>query len=280
MNRLASTHVHLNRSTSDNWESFAGHRDTLTELILKTTPARGRVCILGAGNCNDIDLARLLESCAEVHLVDLDEEALRRGVERQCVSGQAGLHLHGNVDVTACLDDMTGWSSRTTLTDADVQRCVTAPSEIVTSLLPAPFDAVVSACLLSQVIDSVVEALEERHPRFIGAVQAVRLGHLRLLARLIAPAGSGILCTDIVSSDTVPELATVAPGELFTTLRRLVEAQNFFHGLNPAVLDSVLRTDPALQAQIAEIGYRAPWLWHQRDRCYAVLAATMRKRAA
>jgi hypothetical protein len=35
---------------------------------------------LGAGNGNDIDLARLLDRFEQVHLVDLDSEAVIHGV--------------------------------------------------------------------------------------------------------------------------------------------------------------------------------------------------------
>ncbi|HET6918309.1 MAG TPA: hypothetical protein VFI46_02465 [Jiangellaceae bacterium] len=68
-----------NLETRDAWHTFAGHREHLMSLI-EGLPPGGRLGILGAGNCDDIDLARLLDRFEQVHLVDLDSEAVIHGV--------------------------------------------------------------------------------------------------------------------------------------------------------------------------------------------------------
>ena len=59
----------FNAESFDQWAGFADHRRRVSGL-LATGP--GRLCVLGAGNANDLDLATLLEVHREVHLVDLD----------------------------------------------------------------------------------------------------------------------------------------------------------------------------------------------------------------
>jgi len=47
---------------------------------------------------------------------------------------------------------------------------------------------VASTCVLSQLIEVVIQSVGVAHPRFLELVQAVRIGHLRLLMHLVAPA--------------------------------------------------------------------------------------------
>ena len=52
-----------NRSTRGHWTYFASHRAEIQKLLVTDvgppTAAR-RLCVLGAGNCNDVDLNTLL----------------------------------------------------------------------------------------------------------------------------------------------------------------------------------------------------------------------------
>jgi hypothetical protein len=136
-----------------------------------------------------------------------------------------------------------------------------------------------STCLLTQIIQCVVRAAGERHPRFVEALRAVRAGHLRLLADLVAPGGTGVLVTDVVSSDSFPALASCDEGSLPAVLNRLVRAGNFFHGANPAALASSLLADPAVAQAVEAVGWAPPWLWDFGPRVYLVCALAFRKRA-
>jgi hypothetical protein len=51
--------------------------------LIEGLPLGGRPGSPGAGNCSDIDLARLLDRFEQVHLVDLDSEAVIHGVAAQ-----------------------------------------------------------------------------------------------------------------------------------------------------------------------------------------------------
>src|SRR4051794_34316785 len=66
------------------WDRYAHHRAQVTAAILALAPPAdapgGRLCLLGAGNGNDLGLEELCPRFAELHLVDIDPGALSRAV--------------------------------------------------------------------------------------------------------------------------------------------------------------------------------------------------------
>src|SRR5262249_21905853 len=143
--------------------------------------------------------------------------------------------------------------------------------------LPGPFTVAASTCLLSQLINAVVQAVGATHPRFLPLIQAVRAGHLRLLNRLIAPGGRGVLITDFVSSQTVPNLATLPENALENTLVELIRQGNFFHGLNPYALIAAFRGDSAASSGAIDVQSLRPWRWNLGPRLYAVWGLKWRR---
>jgi hypothetical protein len=272
MNWLSRQSIEGNKESEGKWNVFETHRDKLLQL-LRTPLNRSslRLCVLGAGNCTDLDLHELLKTFHELHLVDLDHEALANGVRRQRLFDSPIVHRHGGIDVTGCLDEIASWSPTTPIAAEAVKSCA-ASFRTVLPMLPGPFDVVVSACLLSQLLRGVVMAIGESHPQFLDAIQAVRTGHLRLLAELVAPGGCGLLATDLVSSDTYPSLRFVPDENLSGVLARLVHERNFFHGLNPAIVASFFRTDLVGAAAISKAETIRPWRWDFGTRVYAVYA--------
>ncbi len=279
MNPLTQRQIEFNARSRDGWDVFGLHRDKVTAL-LRTVPvvAKLRLCVLGAGNCNDLDLATLLHTFQEIHLVDLDAEALTHGVARQGLENNPAVRTHGGLDVTGVFDELAGWSPQTVLRDEDLRACMERPVRMLAATLSGPFDVVASTCLLSQLVLSVVRTVGEAHPRFLEAIQAIRAGHLRLLANLVAPGGTGVLITDVVSSDTFPPLGSVPDASLPQVLAKLIADHNFFHGVNPAVLARFFRTDPVVAPQVTALEMVPPWLWDLGPRVYAVCALTFRIR--
>src|SRR5437764_3941235 len=153
MNALVQAQVANNCATAANWAAFAGHRARVTALLRARSTA-SRLCVLGAGNCNDLDLEILCASHSEVHLVDLDAVALSRAMARQ-TSVRRAVRLHAPLDVSANLEIAARWSPATSLTDAEVARCAQAPATIA-GRLPGPFELTASNCVLSQLIDGLV----------------------------------------------------------------------------------------------------------------------------
>ncbi|MCU0982118.1 MAG: hypothetical protein MUF25_23435 [Pirellulaceae bacterium] len=288
MDRIQDEQRRRNRMARGCWELYAAHRQRVTELLLARhsadacTPDHGppasRLCVLGAGNCNDLDLPRLLMGFREVHLVDLDGEALSAGVAAQDLAADARLHLHAGVDVTGVSSRLSDWTCDRPPCAADVDAVLAAAAAEADLPLDGPFDVVASVCLLSQLLEAVKLALGETHSRYLPLVQAVRGRHLRQAVQLCRPGGRLVIVTDFVSSDTCGDLATVAEAQLPALAEQLVLAQNFFTGLNPFLLRQLFASDPWLAARVAQPQLSKPWRWHFPARVYAVCALTANRR--
>ena len=257
MNTPKARQAAFNASSSGQWEGFSGHRQAVTSLL---GLGGGRLCVLGAGNANDLDLPALLTAYREVHLVDLDAEALTRGAERQGVLDRPSLYLHGGVDLSALLDVIGTWTPLTSIVPADLDALAAWPAGRVAGVLPGPFERVASTCLLSPLIGNAFHALGESHTAFPLVVRAIRIGHLRLLTQLVAPGGEAVLITDVASTDVVPDRA----GQ--TVERR------FFHGVDPAVILATYRDDPYLASRVTKLERLNPWRWNLHRRGYLVWA--------
>lgn len=268
--------AHRNLRSRHAWEQYRAHRERVTELLVPpATPARpARLCVLGAGNCNDIDLGRLADCYQQMHLVDLDEEALEFAVERQPPDVRRRLVTHGGVDVTGALTALDGPPP---LGEVNIDGLARSLSRQIALDLPAPFQAVASVGLLSQLIDTLASVVGRSHPRLLEAIAALRGAHLRLLADLLAPGGRAVLVTELVSSDTFPELPQVAEAALPSVLGQLVAKKNFFTGANPAVLKGLLESEP-LNTVADAVEFTLPWRWEFVDRMYAVYGATFVRR--
>ncbi len=267
-NKLRSHQAASNRSSQDQWEGFAGHRDRVSALLgAGGSGGSTRLCVLGAGNANDLDLPALLKAHREIHLVDLDSEALARGVERQGLTDHPGLHCQGGIDVTAMFDNIATWTPGQPIEPEALAALADWPSDRVGIALPGPFDLVASTCLLTQLIHSVYQVIGENQSSFKVVVRALRVGHLRLLARLTAPGGAATLITDVVSSDIFPPLTAWPDAELAGLLPRLAVDRNHIQGVHPSALLAALRDDPVLKAQVSGLETFQPWRWklHARE---------------
>src|SRR6478609_2818558 len=87
------------------YDVFASHRLQQTRLI-RGSGARGqgsggeRVCVLGAGNAYDLELEELLTVFAEVHLVDIDADAVRGARSRVPEGPRQRVFAHAPVDLS------------------------------------------------------------------------------------------------------------------------------------------------------------------------------------
>jgi hypothetical protein len=278
MNAILAQQRTRNATSRGAWDRYASHRQRVMSLLLRHGgDGSQRLCVLGAGNCNDLDLFRLARSFAQVHLVDLDEEALAFGLSRQRDLDSDTVHLHGGIDVTGIATELGAWCPERPADERDVARCVELAASAPSPRIPAPFDVLASVCLLSQLIDSVVFTLGERHPCFLDLMLAVRSRHLRLLVELLRPGGHLVLVTDIVSSASCPELPRVSEEQLPRTIARLIEERNFFTGVNPFVLQRYFLADSVVSRLVENVELARPWLWDFGPRTYAVCAICARR---
>jgi hypothetical protein len=159
--------------------------------------------------------------------------------------------------VSGILDRLESWTGSDRIPLEDLRACIEAPA-VQADKFAAQFDTTASLCVLSQLLDGVADAVGTSHAQFVEAIQAIRLGHLRLLARLTAPGGRGLLVTDLVSSETCPDLGSTSEADLPDKLVKLIAGRNFFTGLNPAVLLSLFGSDGVLRAELADAALTPP----------------------
>jgi len=273
MNHIRDEQRRRNRVCRECWQLYGPHRDKVMDLVLRGAADRDlRLSVLGAGNCNDLDLNRLADHFHEVNLVDIDGKALAAGLAAQQVSKQDRIQSHADVDVTGVADWLAQWRPDSPPDVEQIGQCIERALHVQPVTMSTPQDVAVSVCLLSQLIESAKIALGEYHPNFLEMVMAIRLRHLRLLVEMVRTDGRAVLITDFVSSDTCPTLSDVDESQLADFAARLIRERNFFTGLNPFVLQSLFTNDPWLAANAGSVRLTPPWLWQFPARTYVVCA--------
>jgi len=237
----------LNRATAGHWTLFAEHRERLMAIIHASAPARSRIAIAGAGNCNDLDLRRLAADFAEVHLVDIDGEAVEQAVDRQ---GAAGLRVHAGVDLSGVwplVDLLRGREA----SPGELDQLIRSAESGVRLPVPAA-DLAVSAGVLTQLLRTVGDVIGESHPRIVELATALRGGHVRTLLDAVRPGGRVLLVTEVVSSEVIPAIGTAADAELPALLHRAIWSADLFTGVSPAAFVSWLSLNRPAGARLTE----------------------------
>ncbi len=273
-------HRRFNRETKNKWQAYGSHRAHVMSCLLRQgdPPLRNRLCLLGAGNCHDVDLPALRSHFTEVHLVDLDSQALERGIARQGCQPSDNLQLHAPVDVSGIVATLDTWRPDMPPDADEIDALLRGASAHELPLPDADFDVVVSLCLLSQIIESLVVSLGSEHPQFLEAVLRIRKKHLETLLKLTRPGGRAILITDVVSSDTAPALLTLPETQLPNAVADWINEQNFFTGLNPMAITESLAKEAELCQLIARHALIKPWRWNLGQRAFAVYALAMERK--
>lgn len=274
-NQITLEHQRRNCETRDRREAMSDHRARITQLIREVCPDEpASLCVLGAGNGNDIELHELVRCFDRVSLVDLDVESLAHAVSG-LGAASASVDLFGGVDVTGLIDVLSGWAGGPVSERAAVAAIEVAHGTPVPEI--GTFDVVASTCLLTQLIDSVCMAMPGDHPHFIELLLAVRNRHLKMIAELLNPDGVGILVSDFVSTETAPELAAMPDSEIPNAAMRWIKDQNFFTGVNPFMLRSHYQTDPATAAMVEFRKMARPWRWDIGMKQFAVCALAVQR---
>ena len=276
---LLQSHRKFNRNSADGWQLFADHRSRVTALLLEqqAAPQSGRLAVLGAGNCNDLDLPALSSSFTEVHLVDLDSEALTRGLARLPPELTARLTKHAPVDVTGALHRLAEFRGPEA-SGAALEELLTSGVRAVTSALPGNFDVVLSTGLLSQIMHTCRLALGDA-PSLQAVAHMLALAHMRALLALCRPGGRAVLVTDTVSSETYPLEELWADKPPLAHLDHLEATDNLFTGTAPKYLRRQLTRDPELARMIQPpVRLVEPWLWRLGPNVTLVAYAFVAKR--
>jgi len=266
---------------ADDWTLYAEHRAHLTAVLLgSTSKVGGKLCLLGAGHCNDVDLERLAATFAEIHLVDIDSKALDEAKARQSPEVRSRLVTHGNVDLAGLTQKrLRSWRNRSP-SSHDVEAAGIATLEWILERLPRPFDVVASTCVLTQLAFMLRDALGEHH-KMLGAVRlSMVLTHLRCLVGLTGPGGASLFASDLASSNHFP-LDQLPPGaSLIDVMGQIIEKEAFYASANPNLILQLWEQDDLLQSHTAEPDLLDPWLWTgPESRTYLVYAIRALRRS-
>lgn len=282
MGSIQKEQARRNQMARHTWEPYAGHRRHVTDILLAedASPSnrREKLAVLGAGNCNDIDLNELLHRFHEIHLVDLDIRAVAAGAEYQQLSGDARIVIHDACDLSGIAVWLNGQSpERIGSPDFLIEAANVALSAPLPDL-PDDVDVVASTCLLSQLIESLEASIGRHKSNYLNVLFALRNRHLKMLYELPRPNGRALLITDFVSSDTVPDMNSIPDVALADHAMQWIASQNFFTGLNPYALCALIEQDSWFASRTQKLLLSRPWKWQFVQRMYAVCAIDVRLR--
>lgn len=250
-----------NRLSARQSEFFASHRATLTNLIMSQKDTqKKRLCVLGAGNCNDLDLNYLAQMFSEVHLVDIDREAVGKARVNLPKDLFEKVHLHAPLDISGAHKHLVKWRNMQVTPEALIAFPESAVKSIINKL-PGEFDYVVSACLLSQILLVFRKLLGESHPLFEAGTVTLLVTHLRLLLALLQPHGKALLVTDISSNDICELQNFNAAHHGLPFLEQLLKNHEVFTYLRPDLLQQLVTQDPSLNASSTLGSPMQAWLW-------------------
>lgn len=212
---------------------MSSHRERVMQLLAESAGDQARsLCVLGAGNANDLELDTLATRFERIALVDLDEDALQRAWRRIPPNLQPRCDLHGQVDLTGITAMLGEWHASTPPSDRKLESAIASTRQAAPPRV-GPFDVVASTCVLTQLIDSICLAIPHESPRRLEMILAVRNRHLEHMVELLHPGGTGVLVTDFVASETAPELARLSDAEVADRATHWLGTRNFFTGTNP-----------------------------------------------
>ncbi|HET6280378.1 MAG TPA: hypothetical protein VFH73_05415, partial [Polyangia bacterium] len=149
----------LNRRLTDSRERYQQHRGEVMALALaaaEAAPATGAasagdIAIFGAGNGTDLDLPRLADSFREIHLVDLDGEALERARQDLPAALRERVIPHAPVDLSGFMSHLDDWGESFP-DDATLGQAAHGTARAIIAGLGRGFDVVLSTGALSQLI--------------------------------------------------------------------------------------------------------------------------------
>lgn len=185
--------------------------------------------VLGAGACTEVPLETLARACASITLVDLDVPAMRHARQELPRALRARVDLLRadlSGGVSASLDALLeagrlhefahrGDDLLLDAAAACLENCSVPDLPMPPKLVGKRFGLVVSTLVMTQLfslplldttdriahISREAASIVSAHPRYAAAVHAfqrrVALGHLNLLATLLAPGGAAALITDV-----------------------------------------------------------------------------------
>jgi hypothetical protein len=266
-----------NRGHEANWDLYASHRLRLFGLLEAVQRSEG-LCVLGAGNCDDLDLPWLVHLFGEVHLTDLDESALARGVRRVDAGVARRLVIHGGIDLSGLLASVESWGDH--FPDRDGWQALEA--EGLTEIrrgFRRDFDVVLSDCIVSQLCVSFYRLLVARPSEWRDLMESVARIHVGTMITLLRPGGTGVLIGDFPARDPGPGHGPVRSPSWDALAPALASVRDGVSLLRkPDFLMRLLATPP-FAALIEPPRRTEPWSWTQAGSESIAYGILFRRRA-
>ena len=249
-----------NRRRATDRESFADHEDPLMGLIGEL-PQGAELCVFGAGDVDGLDLERLLDTFREIHLVDLDGEALTRERDRQPAAVRGRIVLHDSIDASGLLEHLDAWGERFP-ERAELARVAVEAAQSIVHGLGLSFPAVASNCVLSQLALPFQRAWLTTRPNWADLLSTISAIHLATLAGATRAGGRCLLSFDVASSLDTPALAEQrgrSPDELAEFVLETRRAGGLTLRPDPGVLLTQLSA-PGMKSLVHAPSLSEPWL--------------------
>jgi hypothetical protein len=254
----------LNRNL-DHAERYAGHRRHLSALLTSVGPAPN-IGIFGAGNCCDLDPERLTALYQEIHLIDLDAEALERGRESFPRPVRDRVVLHAGIEMSGFVDKLDTWGEAFP-DDAEIGRSALIAVQAILQRVGQTFHVVLSDCVLSQLPLSYRRAWIAPRANWERLFSSITAVHLATVVGSVRPGGSGVIACDALGSKAVPELCDIVDASSDTLQSFVfdrVTAKAIRLDPDPATLLRGLQSG-RLGAVVESAQVTAPWLWDTGD---------------
>lgn len=244
-------------------ETDSAHRQRLLSLALEL-PQGDALCVFAAGNADELDLERLVTHFREVHLVDLDDQALVRARDRQSAAVRSKIVLHEGVDASGLLEHLDDWGDRFP-EHAELARVATEAAQSIVHGLGATFPAVISACVLNRFALPFQQAWLASRSHWTALLSTMRAIHLATLAGAARSGGRCLLAFDVASSREMPALAEQrqrAQDELSEFVHDALDAGALHLRPDPGTLIAQLAS-PGMRSLVSEPRLSEPWLRHR-----------------
>ncbi len=267
----------VGRSSRSPWELAVTHRQMILQLLPGDSAAgrSGTLCVLGAGQCHDLNLESLLGRFHEVHLVDWSQQDLDSGVELQKQFSSARVRRLGGRDITGVrelLDSLAGQPNSELLE----QISETARRPALAGL--GQFDVVLSADVLPELLARAVAAVGDDDSNRAALVNLLTRQHLETVLESTLPGGQAVLVTGVTDSIGNPELAQ-APANLAEILKFADSRGSIRPGCHPAALDQLLKTEESISGRLERYDISPLWIRTQTDRTVLYVAYRLVRRS-
>jgi hypothetical protein len=274
----------VNLRLADSRQRYHEHRTQVMALALAETaptadPApAGDIAIFGAGNGTDLDLPRLANTFREIHLVDLDGEALERARQDLPAAVRERVIPHAPVDLSGFMSHLDEWGDASP-DDATLGQTAFASARAIMDGLGRGFDVVLSTGVLSQLIVPFHRAWITSQLNWERLDAAIIAVHLATLVGSTRSGGRGVLAFDVLSSKDAPALSALVnrgAAELEAAVDTEVAAGNMILQPHPMTLLQQLQF-PGMASMVREPQLTAPWLWNLGDGVQLVYGLQFRR---